>query len=172
MPKVSRTLLGFATLSLPLLLAACPGEFGGGYDKVAFRERTPLALAAAPDPPPVIAGIGGAAAAETPTLAANLAPAGVTQEMVEEGQRLYGTVCTACHGAGAAGTPAGPGLRDQEWIHIRGSYDELVTIITTGVANPVQYPGMMPPLGGGNFNAEQVRSIAAYIFALSTQAPA
>jgi mono/diheme cytochrome c family protein len=161
-----------AGLFCSLLLAAltgCPGEFGGGYEKVAFRERTPLAMAAAPDPPPVVAGFGAPAAVETPVLAADAAPPGVTQVMVEEGQQLYGTVCTACHGAGGAGTPAGPGLRDQDWIHIGGSFDEIVAIIQNGVANPVQYPGMMPPGGGGNFTADQVRALAAYVFALSRQ---
>jgi ubiquinol-cytochrome c reductase cytochrome c subunit len=169
MSNTCRGLLGLFALALPLILAGCPGDFSGGYDKVALRERTPLALAAAPDPPPVVAGIGGPAAVETPMLAPEATPPGVTQAMVEEGQQLYGTVCTACHGPGGAGTPAGPGLRDQDWIHITGAYDEIVNIIQVGVPNTVQYPGMMPPLGGGNFDAEQIRAIAAYILALSTQ---
>lgn len=168
MLKVSRLLLGLASLPLAVVLTGCPGDYRGGYEKVAFRERTPIALAAAPDPPPYIAGFG-TAAAETPVLAADIAPPGVTQEMVEEGQRLYGTVCTACHGAGGSGSPAGPALRDQDWIHIDGTFDGLVAVIQNGVPNPVQYPGMMPPLGGGNFDANQVRAIAAYIFALSRQ---
>ena len=166
MATISRALLGFVAASLPLL-AAC-GDYEGGYDKVMYRERTPLAMAAAPDPPPVVAGIGGGAGA-TPTLPPDIAPPGVTQAMVEEGQQLFGTVCSACHGAGGVGSPAGPVLNDQEWIHISGSYDEIVSIIQSGVPAPRQFPAAMPPLGGGNFTPEQVRALAAYVFALSHQ---
>jgi ubiquinol-cytochrome c reductase cytochrome c subunit len=169
MPKVYRLLLTLLALGPMLLLAGCPGEYGGGYEKVPNRERTPLATVAAPDPPPVIAGFGSPGSAALPTLAAGTAPPGVTQEMVEEGQRLYGTVCTACHGAGGVGTPAGPPVNDQDWIHIDGSFDQLVAIIVSGVSSPAQYPGMMPPLGGGNFTPEQVNAIAAYLLALSQQ---
>jgi len=166
MSTAARLALGTCVLSSALLLAGCPGDFSGGYDKVPNRVRTPVAIAAAPDPPPVVAGIGGTATVEVPVLAAG-APAGITQDMVESGQRLYGTVCTACHGPGGVGTPAGPGLQDQDWIHIDGSYESIVAIIQSGVANPRQYPGIMPPLGGGNYSAEEVREIAAYLFALS-----
>lgn len=168
MAKISRRLLALFTFALLPVLAACPGDFEGGYEKVAFRERTPIAMAAAPNPPPFVAGIG-AGAAEAPVLAADVAPAGVTQEMVEEGQQLYGTVCTACHGPGGSGSPAGPALDDAEWIHIGGDYQEIVSIIQDGVPNPVQYPGMMPPMGGGSFSQDEVNSLAAYVFALSQQ---
>lgn len=103
-----------------------------------------------------------------PQLAAG-APAGVTQEMVEEGARQFGTVCSACHGAGGAGSPAGPALSDAQWLHISGGFEEIAGIIRAGVPNPVEFPAPMPPLGGGNFNDEQVRQLAAYVFALSHQ---
>ncbi len=164
--KVTRPLLPLLTLAFPLALAGCPGEYSGGYEKVPYRERTPLAMAAAPNPPPVVAGIGGAGGSDVPQLPAG-APSDVTQEMVEEGQQLYSTICTACHGPAGAGTAAGPALADQEWLHIGGGYDEIVQLIQTGVPSPVQFPAPMPPLGGGNFTPEQVRAIAAYIFALS-----
>lgn len=171
MVNSSRRLLGILAFAALPVLAGCPGDFSGGYEKVGYRERTPLAMAAAPNPPPVVAGIGGAAGAEAPTLPDG-APAGVTQEMVEEGQRLYGTVCTACHGGGGAGTPAGPQLSDGEWIHIGGDFQEIAGIIEAGVPSPVQFPGMMPPLGGGSFSADEVQALAAYVFALSHQAGA
>lgn len=158
-----------AGAAMLFVLAGCPGDFSGGYEKVGYREEGQLAMAAAPAPPPYIAGFG-AGPAELPTLAAN-APAGVTQEMVEAGASSFGTVCAACHGPGGVGTAAGPTLADQEWIHISGSYDEIVTTIQNGIAEPVEYPGAMPPMGGGNFTPEQVRELAAYVFALS-HAPA
>jgi mono/diheme cytochrome c family protein len=168
MSSYSRGLSGLLAAGAALVLAGCPGEFGGGYEKVAFRDPPGLMLAAVPDPPPVIAGFGGAGPV-TPILAAGAAPAGVTQEMVEEGQQLYGTVCVACHGAGGAGSAAAPALGDGGWLHGSGSFDEIVAIIQAGVPAPLEFAAPMPPLGGGNFSPEQVRAIAAYVFALSHQ---
>jgi len=164
-----RRLLGvFALLTLPVL-AGCPGDFTGGYEKVPFREQSGLTMPAAPDPPPYIAGVVGGGGAAVPVLDPATAPPGVTQAMVEEGQQLFGTVCVACHGAGGVGSPAGPPLNDGDWIHIAGDYESINAIIQTGVPAPVQFPGAMPPLGGGSFTAEQVRSLAAYVFALNNQ---
>lgn len=164
-------LVRLPSLALVALLTGCgqiPGiPVDGGFDVVTYRTRESIGAVARPNPPPVVAGLGGAAAA-IPTLAAG-APAGVTQEMVEQGAQQFGTVCSACHGAGGAGTPAAPELNDNQWIHISGNFDEIVSIIKTGVSNPREYAGAMPPLGGGSFNEEQVRAIAAYVFALSHQ---
>lgn len=159
--------LGLAAVGMTVVLAGCPGDYEGGYDKVPFRERGTESFVAAPDPPPVIAGFGSSGAAEVPTLAAADMPAGVTQEMVESGAELFGTVCSACHGPGGVGTGAGPRLADTEWIHITGAYEEIVATITSGVPNPEQFPGAMPPMGGGNFTPDQVRELGAYVFALS-----
>lgn len=137
-----------------------------GYDKTPYRTRDAIPRPAAPDPPPAVALIG-AGGGEVPVLAAASAPAGVTQEMVEEGARLYGSTCSACHGPAGAGTPAGPSLNDASWIHISGAFDEIVSLIQTGVPTPREFPAPMPPLGGGNFDDEQVRAIAAYVFALT-----
>jgi mono/diheme cytochrome c family protein len=167
MDKIFRASRAVGALVLIGALAAC--DFSGGYEKVPSRTRAALAIPAAPDPPPVVAGIGRPAAAEAPVIAEDALPAGVTMEMVTEGERLYGTVCVACHGPGGAGSPAGPGLRDTDWLTIDGSYDSIVNVIHTGVATPAQYPGMMPPLGGGSFTDEQVRAIGAYVYALSQQ---
>ncbi|MQA91318.1 MAG: c-type cytochrome [Gemmatimonas sp.] len=161
-----RRLIGVFALAVAPILAGCPGDFGGGYEKVAYRERTPLTMVAAPDPPPFVPGLG-AAAAEAPVLDPASAPPGVSQEMVEEGQQLFGTVCTACHGPGGAGSPAGPVLADAAWINIAGDYDSIVSLIQSGVPNPTEFPGAMPPMGGGSFSPEEVRSLAAYVYALS-----
>jgi mono/diheme cytochrome c family protein len=160
-----------ALVAAPVLLgtlAACEwGTDTGGFTPVTHHERRPLAAAEAPDPPRVIGGPGAAGPAAVPVLAAADLPPGVTQEMVEEGQRLYGTVCTACHGPAGTGTPVGPALNDTQWVAITGTYDELLNVIHAGVPRPRQYPGAMPPMGGGSFTDEQVRAIAAYVYALS-----
>lgn len=148
-------------------LAACGPAEDSGFDKVTHRVQGDIPAPAAPEPPPVVAGIGGPAAGAR-LVATNL-PAGVTQEMVDQGQQSFGTVCSACHGANGTGTPAGPALNDNEWLNVTGQYPEIVTVINTGVPNPKQFPGAMPPKGGGNFTDEQVRAIAAYVYALSHQ---
>ncbi|MDR0786613.1 MAG: cytochrome c [Gemmatimonadota bacterium] len=159
---------GLFAVGATLILAGCPGDHSGGYAKVSAREKPGPIPAIAPDPPPVIAGFGGAAAA-TPILAAGETPAGVTQAMVEEGQQLFGTVCVACHGPGGAGSAAAPQLSDSQWLNISGSYSEIAALIQSGVPKPKQFAAPMPPLGGGNFNAQQVQALAAYVFALSHQ---
>lgn len=160
--------LGLSAIALSAALAGCDFVPDDGYDKVARRVRGDGPVAAAPAPPPYVAGVGGGAAT-VPQLAAG-APAGVTQEMVEAGAQQFGTVCAACHGAGGAGTGAGPQLNDAEWLNISGSYDEIVAVISNGVPVPRQFPAPMPPRGGGPFDDEQVRQLAAYVFALSHQA--
>lgn len=154
-----------AAPALLFALAGCLPE--GGYDKVTHREQDELPPPDFPAPPRVIAGIGQSAAA-TRLVATNL-PAGVTQAMVDEGQTAYGTVCVACHGANGTGSGAAPALNDNEWLNISGEFPEIVQIINAGVTNPKQYPGVMPPKGGGNFTDPQVRAIAAYVYALSHQ---
>lgn len=158
-------------LALPLaaaLAGACKPDLPpGGYDVVSHRETPVMPGWSHPDPPPVTPGstVGGPG----PRLVAKNLPAGVTQAMVDGGQDLFGQTCTACHGAGGAGSTAGPALNDKQWLHVSGAYPELVNIINSGVANPKQFPGMMPPRGGGNFTPEQIGQIAAYVYALSQQ---
>ena len=61
-----------------------------------------------PDPPAYNAALasGGGGAK---IVAKNL-PAGVTQAMVDQGQELFGQVCTACHSAGGVGSTVAPPL--------------------------------------------------------------
>lgn len=156
-----------AASALLATLAACGPPDDPGFDKVPNREQREISAHAAPDPPPVVAGIGETAGGAR-IVAANL-PAGVTQAMVDEGQDLYGTVCVACHAAGGAGGPVAPALNDNRWINISGAFPEIVAVINTGVPNPKEHPGPMPPKGGGSFTDEQVRALAAYVYALSRQ---
>lgn len=157
-----------ALVAAATLLAGCePGDARGGFAKVVYRDEAAVPRAAYPDPPPVTPGsvVSGSAAR---IVATNL-PQGVTQAMVDQGQDQYGTVCAACHGQGGTGSAAAPALNDAAWLNISGQYPEIVTIINNGVANPKQYPGVMPPKGGGSFDDAQVRAIAAYVYALSNQ---
>jgi mono/diheme cytochrome c family protein len=145
-------------LSLPLVLAvaavtaACPGD---------DRQPAPATQQPAATPQeqqPAVPAMGEAAA--------NLPP-GVTPQMVSQGQQLYTTICVACHGPAGTGGPLGPALNDQNWIHITGEFEEIVHITRVGVAQPREYPAPMPPMGGGNFNDDQLRAISAYVYSIS-----
>jgi mono/diheme cytochrome c family protein len=169
-----------------LVVAGCPGEPPAvsprdGWNKAPLsrpgiipREEQRSPVAAFGQPNRVIAQelhLPEERIAETapPTTVIMALPPGVTEEMVEEGRAAFAAagVCAACHGADAGGSPIGPNLRNGEWIHVDGSVDEIARIITAGVAQAVQYPGMMPPLGGAQITPEQVRQIATYLYALN-----
>lgn len=162
------SLLVLVPLAGAVLAACAPGD-DAGYAKVTHRTTPVVPQAEFPDPPPVVPGTTVGAEAAPITLAVDALPEGVTPEMVEEGQQLYRGVCMGCHGAQGAGSGIGPALNDAEWIHVSGAYPEIVQIITTGVANPQEFPGAMPPRGGGTYSDDEVRSLAAYIYALSHQ---
>lgn len=105
-----------------------------------------------------------------PALAAHLPP-GATMEMAENGRKLFIT-CSVCHGLDAGGTQLGPSLRDDKWVDIDGTPEQIQQVIHDGVAEPKEFATPMPPLGGGRFDAEQIRDLAAYVYAISHSAPA
>lgn len=116
------------------------------------------------------AGAGGAAEQATETTQEPVElPEGVTMEMATQGRQLFSGQggCHACHNPQATGTQLAPDLTDDEWINVSGrNYDEIVSLIKSGVAQPVQYPGPMPPMGGANLSDGQVNALAAYIVTL------
>lgn len=94
-------------------------------------------------------------------------PDGVTQDMVAAGQQIFNQqTCFTCHGRDGVGTPLAPALTNGEWINTDGSFASLVDVIRQGVAQPEQYPAPMPPMGGGQLTDEQIRSLAAYVYAI------
>jgi len=95
-------------------------------------------------------------------------PENVTLTMVADGEQLYrGSVCVACHGAAGEGTALGPSLDDTDWINISHDFDQIMTVIREGVDPPQEYPAPMPPMGGANFTDDQIRALAAYVYALA-----
>jgi mono/diheme cytochrome c family protein len=99
-----------------------------------------------------------------PEVMAALAPE-IPPELLALGREQY-VVCSVCHGLDARGTQLGPSLRGPEWIHIDGSSEQLIEIIRTGVPNPAEYPIPMPVMGGGDFDEEELRALAAYLHAV------
>ena len=108
--------------------------------------------------------------AAAPAAAQAKLPAGVTPAMITKGKTIFTStgLCFACHGMDAKGM-VGPNLTDQTWIHGKGSYPELVQIVTTGipVAETKTGKGAMPPKGGSQISEDDVKAVAAYVWSLS-----
>ena len=99
-------------------------------------------------------------------------PAGATRAMVELGDRIYhGQVgeaaCTGCHGDRGQGSPLAPAITGKKWLWSDGSLDGIAKTITEGVSQPKQYRSPMPPMGGAELTADQVRAVAAYVWSIS-----
>lgn len=111
-------------------------------------------------------------AAPSTTTVASAVPAGVTAEMITRGDSIFNNMsCVRCHGPKGVGGVRGPNLTDQTWIHIDGSYDAIVQLVTTGFTKAQQkdpqYQFAMNPRGGMNFSDDQIRAVAAYVWSLS-----
>ena len=148
MRRIRNAIVGL-TLLLPI--AGCGSDEGDG---------APTPETGAPEQSP-------ATVAGTDSATAGALPPGVTVEMVQTGQQLFGTVCVACHGPGGAGTPLGPALNDAEWINIAGEYDQIRSVIRAGVLQPKQFPNPMPVFDVDDFTDDQVRALAAYVYSIS-----
>lgn len=103
-----------------------------------------------------------------PEVLENLPP-GVTAEMVEQGRQAF-VVCAVCHGFDGEGTSLGPSLRDSVWLQIDGTSAGIERVIRSGVPDPVEYPVPMPALGGGAFDAEEMKALTAYVDVLGRAA--
>jgi mono/diheme cytochrome c family protein len=125
---------------------------------------------AAPDAAPTPdAPAPGAPGTPAPPVGANIdLPEGVTSEMVQQGKTIFETsTCHTCHAMDGSGTALAPSLRDQDWLNSDGSFDGIMSTVRNGVAQPVRYPGAMPPMGGANLSEDQIRAVSGYIYAIS-----
>ncbi|MHB1096675.1 MAG: c-type cytochrome [Gemmatimonadaceae bacterium] len=103
---------------------------------------------------------------------ATLDPASITPQELALGDSLFhgligATSCQACHGPEAKGGTVAPDLTDSTWLHSDGSYGAIYKQIETGVAQPKQYLGVMPPFGGAPLTPDKHRAVAAYVYSLS-----
>ena len=150
---MGRMKVGAIMLMLAISAACAKKE---GADEAAAGDTAAAAPAPAPAPE-----------ATTPAAPANL-PAGVTQDMVAQGQTIFTSTgnCFTCHGPDAKGTTLAPNLTDSEWINVDGTYNAIVDLIPKGVPTPKTHPAPMPPMGGASLNDDQVKQVAAYVWAL------
>jgi mono/diheme cytochrome c family protein len=79
--------------------------------------------------------------------------------------------CYACHGSKAEGL-VGPSLVDAEWIHSKGTIEEIAAQVTTGISKEQAKSGIpMPPKGGSAISDDDVKAVAAYVHSLSQKKP-
>jgi mono/diheme cytochrome c family protein len=102
-------------------------------------------------------------------------PPGATAAQVALGARVFhgeagGGTCAGCHGSNARGTPLAPNLTSGKWLWGDGSLASIARTIDDGVANPKDYRSPMPPKGGAQLSNDDVRAVAAYVWALGHQA--
>ena len=75
--------------------------------------------------------------------------------------------CYACHGNKGEGL-VGPNLTDSEWIHSKGTLEDIEAQINHGVTKEESKSGIpMPPKGGGTLSDEDIKACAAYVHSLS-----
>jgi mono/diheme cytochrome c family protein len=86
-------------------------------------------------------------------------------DRIFHGEASNGT-CSGCHGSDAGGSPQGPSLKSRHWLWSDGSLVGLTATIEKGVAQPKQYQGVMPPLGGAPLSQQDVAAVSAYVWAL------
>jgi mono/diheme cytochrome c family protein len=102
-------------------------------------------------------------------------PGDVTPAMISLGDSLYNNgSCRRCHGQAGVGANNGPSLVTGAWLHGLGTFDRLVSTITTGVPrDSIKESGRrfpMNPRGGPmQLTDDQVRAIAAYIHSISRE---
>jgi mono/diheme cytochrome c family protein len=93
----------------------------------------------------------------------------VTPELIAQGDKIFHGPgnCYACHGTNAEGL-VGPNLTDAEWIHSKGTYEDIVAQVTKGVPKEESKSGIvMPPRGGSTISDDDVKAVAAYVYSLS-----
>lgn len=96
-------------------------------------------------------------------------PMGVTEEIVTLGDRIFHGPgdCVRCHGGNAEGG-IGPNLKDENWLHAKGSYLSIVQTVLSGVPAERSRTGViMPPKGGANLSDDEVHAVAAYVWSVS-----
>jgi cytochrome c oxidase cbb3-type subunit III len=96
-----------------------------------------------------------------------------TPALIARGDSLYHGPgnCYACHGSKAEGL-VGPSLVDAEWIHSKGTMEEIAAQIATGISKEQSKSGIpMPAKGGSTISDDDVKAVAAYVHSLSQKKP-
>ena len=94
-------------------------------------------------------------------------PQGATRAQLAAGETLFrDQACGACHGSNAKGTQFAPDLTTGKFLWGDGSLASITQVIVEGVAKPKEYQAVMPPMGGAELTPEQLKAVAAYVWAV------
>jgi mono/diheme cytochrome c family protein len=99
--------------------------------------------------------------------------AGATPAVIARGDSVFhgSGNCYACHGSKGEGL-VGPSLIDAEWIHSKGTPEEIAAQVTTGIPKEKSKSGIpMPPKGGSSISDDDIKAVAAYVHSLSQKKP-
>jgi mono/diheme cytochrome c family protein len=92
-------------------------------------------------------------------------------QLINQGEKIFSGkgLCSNCHGADATGTQLAPDLTDEEWVNIETpvTRDKVISLVKSGVAQPVEHNAPMPPMGGASLNDEELEAVSAYVVSLS-----
>jgi mono/diheme cytochrome c family protein len=135
---------------------------------VALRARPAAAAEAPAAAAPAAAGAPAAAPAAAP--ASSPAPAASGADLLATGQRIYSTVCIACHQPTGMGLPPMfPPLAGSDWVNV-SKPDRIIRMVLHGFTGPITLNGkpftspapLMPPQGGA-LNDEQIAGVLTYV---------
>jgi glucose/arabinose dehydrogenase/mono/diheme cytochrome c family protein len=101
-------------------------------------------------------------------------PPGSSPQQVALGARVFegqvgGATCAGCHGSDGKGSGIGADLTAGKWLWSDGSLSGIQQTITTGVPHPKEHNGVMPPMGGVQLSQDDLKAVAAYVWALGHQ---
>jgi mono/diheme cytochrome c family protein len=98
-------------------------------------------------------------------------PAGMTVETIVQGDSVFHGAgnCFACHGMDGEGRPAAGNAITVSLNWAQYDWRSIDSLITHGIPQTItRSPMMMPPRGGkSNLTDDQVRRVAAYVWAIS-----
>jgi mono/diheme cytochrome c family protein len=143
-----------ALLGISLALTACGGDKGSA-NSTPTPDSTAATMSASARPVP------------------GAPPAGATAAMVAQGDSIFhgeraGGICQSCHGLDAKGSPLAPSLVDSEWATGDGSYTMIQDRVTKGMPTPTPpYVTPMLPMGGVQLTPDEIKAVAAYVYAIS-----
>ncbi|MES2123366.1 MAG: c-type cytochrome [Gemmatimonadota bacterium] len=98
-------------------------------------------------------------------------PDSVTLEMIQDGDRVFhgSGGCFVCHGIEGQGMPAAGDAITTGLAYIPLSWTAIDSLVTAGMPDAItRSPIAMPGRGArGNLSAEEVKSVAAYVWAIA-----
>ena len=133
--------------------------------RITYQGPLDAAIAAAPAP------VYAAEAAKERDVSALPLPPGGTREQLALGAKIFhgeakGGTCSGCHGVEGAGGGMGSNLTTGKWLWGDGSPAAIAATVRSGVSQPRQGSGAMPPLGGVELDDEDVAAVSAYVWAI------